>query len=147
MNTPENQRHVRKFIGMVNFHKNIWSKRLVILTPLTNLTGTGIKFVLKEEQDESFKEMKPQIDKPAMLAFLNFDLPLDLYINASDYQIGACPIQRKQSEFPIGYFARKFKYAQSKYTVTEKELLSITEGLKMFRTIIYGYRVNGAYQS
>ena len=58
--------------------------------------------------------------KLAMLLFPSFDLPFEFYTDASDYQIGACLIQRKQSEFPIGYFARKFKYAQSKYTVTEK---------------------------
>ena len=55
--------------------------------------------------------------------------------------IGTCLIQKKESEFPIGYFARKFNSAQRKYTVTEKELLSIVEGLKHFRTIVYGHRI------
>ena len=76
-----------------------------------------------------------------MLAFPNFDLPFELYTDTSDYQIRACLIQRKGYEFPIGYFARKFNYAQSKYTVTENELLSIVEGLTHFRTIIYRYRI------
>ena len=66
--------------------------------------------------------MKRQMVKSAMLVFPSFDLPFDLYTDASDYQIGACIIQRKESEFPIGYFARNFNSAQSKYTVTEKEL-------------------------
>ena len=83
--------------------------------------------------------MKRQMAKSAMLAFPNFDLPFDLYTDTSDYQIRACLIQKKESEFPIGYFVRKLNSTQSKYTVTEKELLSIVEGLKYFRTIIYGH--------
>ena len=79
--------------------------------------------------------------KSAMLAFSKFNLPFDLYTDASDYQIGVCLIQRKESEFPIGYFARKFNSTQSKYTVMEKELLSIMEGLKHVHMIIYGYRI------
>jgi len=39
MYTPKTQRHVRKFIGMVIFYKNMWPKRSAILTPLTNLIG------------------------------------------------------------------------------------------------------------
>ena len=141
MDTPETQIHVREFIGMVNFYKHMWPKQSTILTPLTNLTGKGTKFIWREAHDKAFKEMKRQIAKSAMLAFPNFDLLVDLYTDASDNQIGACLIQRKESEFPIGYFARKFNSVQSKYAVTEKELLSIVEGLKYFRTIIYGHRV------
>ena len=85
--------------------------------------------------------MKRQMTESAMLAFPNFDLPFDLYTNVSDYQVEASLIQRKESEFPIGYFARKFNSAQSKYTVTEKNILSIIEWLKYFCTIIYGHRV------
>ena len=92
MDTPETQRHVREFIAMVNFYKNMWPKRSAILIPLTNLTGKGTKFVWGEAQDKALKEMKRQMAKSAMLAFPNFDLPLDVYTNASDYQIGACLI-------------------------------------------------------
>ena len=68
-----------------------------MLTPLTNLTGKGTKFVWGEAQDKAFKEMKRQMAKSAMLAFPNFDLPFDLYTDASDYQIGACLIQKNEA--------------------------------------------------
>ena len=48
MGNPEIQRHVREFVGMVKFYKNMWPKRSAILTPLTNLTGKGKKFVRGE---------------------------------------------------------------------------------------------------
>ena len=77
MNTPETQRHVREFIGMVNFYKNMWLKRSVILTLLIDLTGKGMKFVWEEAQDKTFKEMKQQMAKSTMLVFPNFDLLFD----------------------------------------------------------------------
>ena len=95
MDSPETQRHVREFIGMLIFYKIMWPKRSAILTPLTNLTGKGTKFVWGEAQDKAFKEMKRQMVKSAMLVFPSFDLPFDLYTDASDYQIGACIIQGK----------------------------------------------------
>ena len=75
----------------------MWPKRSAILIPLTNLTGKGTKFVWGKAQDKVFKEMKQQMEKSAMLVFSNFDLPFDLYTDTSDYQIGACLIQRKES--------------------------------------------------
>ena len=111
MGNPEIQRHVREFVGMVKFYKNMWPKRSAILTPLTNLTGKGKKFVRGEAQDKAFKKMTRQIAKSAMLAFPNFDLPFDLYTDVSEYQIGACLIKREESELSIGCFARKFNSA------------------------------------
>ena len=56
-----------------------------------------------------------------MLVFSNFDLPFDLYTGASDYQIEASLLQTKESEFPIGFFARKFNSVQSKYIPLRKK--------------------------
>ena len=96
MDIPKNKRHVREFIEIVNLCKNMLPKRSAILTPITNLTGKGTKFVWGEAQDKAFKEMKRQMAKSAILAFPNFDLPFDLYTDTSDYQIGACLIKKKR---------------------------------------------------
>ena len=56
MDTPETQRHVREFIGMVNFYKNMWQKRSVILKPLNNLTGEGTKLFGKRRKTKHSKK-------------------------------------------------------------------------------------------
>ncbi len=47
-----------------------------------------------------------------------------------------------QNNRPIAFFSRKLSGAQSKYTVTELELLVIVETLKEFKGMLWGQRLN-----
>ena len=42
---------------------------------------------------------------------------------------------------PIAFYSRKLNDAQTRYTTTERELLSIVETLKEFRNILLGYPI------
>ena len=42
---------------------------------------------------------------------------------------------------PIAFYSRKLNYDQQRYTVTERELPSIVETLKYFRTIFIGQKL------
>ncbi len=46
-----------------------------------------------------------------------------------------------QEDTPVSTFSRKFNEAQLKYTVTEPELLAISESCKHFKNIIHGCNV------
>ena len=53
-------------------------------------------------------------------------------LDASAFQLGGVTIQKYK---PIAFFIRKITASQQRYTVIDKELLSIVENLKEFRMI------------
>ena len=71
----------------------------------------------------------------AKLAFPDFSKPFHLYTDASDIQLGATLVQDGK---PLGFYTRKLNKAQRSYTVGEKELIGIVEGLKAFTGVIRG---------
>jgi len=65
--------------------------------------------------------------------------PCDLYTDASTKQLGSVVTQDNR---PIAFFGQKLSGVQSKYTVTELELLAIVETLKEFNKMLWGQRIN-----
>ena len=58
--------------------------------------------------------------------------------NASDLQLGAVISQKGKS---IAFYSRKLTNTQIRYTVTQREMLSIVETLNEFRTTLLGQRL------
>ena len=56
-----------------------------------------------------------------------------------------CPLQHFGGSFqdnkPIAFYSRKLNDAQTRYTTTERELLSIVETLKEYRNILLGHEI------
>ena len=138
MEAPTSVTQIRSFVGMVNFYKTMWPKRSTTLAPLTDLTGKGQKFKWETKHQKAFEKMKGMMAQDTLLSFPDPAQSFDLHTDASDKQIGAV---LSQGGKPLGFFSKKFNVAQRKYTVTEKELLAITEALKHFRIIVKGRKV------
>ena len=138
MSEPKTTKQVRGFIGMVNYYKTLWPRRSKIMSPLTALTGQGTKFQWRKEHQIAFQEAKTMIAQDALLTHPNFRKRFDVHTDASKYQIGGVVSQENK---PIAYFSKKLNTAQRNYTVTGKELLSIVETLKAFKSILLGNQV------
>ena len=72
------------------------------------------------------------------LAYPNFEDQFDIHTDASKVQLGGIISQKER---PIAFYSRKLNPAQTKYSITELELLSIVEILKEYRTILLGNKI------
>jgi hypothetical protein len=112
----------------------MYRKRSHILAPLTALTGKR-KLVWNEECDKAFQAAKAMVAAEAFLQYPDHNLPFHIYADASDLQMGSVIMQNGK---PVAFFSRKLNSSQRNYTTGEKELLSIVETLKEYRTMLYG---------
>jgi len=138
MEEPKTKKQLRAFVGLVNYYRDMWRRRSHVLAPLTALCSNTQKWVWGEEQKQAFANVKRMICKEAILAFPNFNEEFVIYTDASNYQLGGVITQQKR---PLAFYSRKLKDAQTRYTTTERELLSIVEILKEFRTILLGQKI------
>jgi hypothetical protein len=145
---PKNVRELRRFLGMVQYYRDLWLRRSHLLAPLTDLVGecgttkttraSGSKkkrWHWDDMHQKAFEATKKAMSKDILLAYPNYNMPFEVYTDASKRQLGAVIVQNNR---PIALFSRKLSKAQRKYSITELELLSIIECLKEFRGMLWG---------
>ncbi|KAL7568789.1 hypothetical protein ACA910_007209 [Epithemia clementina (nom. ined.)] len=133
---PKMVKDLRTFIGAVTFYRTMFPQQAHLLAPLTSLTSQKkgpIKW--QQEHQTAFDAVKALLAANVLLRYPDHNLPFHVYSNASNLQLGAVIVQEQR---PVAYYSRKLNAAQRNYTTMEKELLSIVETLKEFRTMLYG---------
>ena len=123
---------------MVNYYRDMWIRRSHVLAPLAALTSKTTQWKWGPKEQESFDTMKRIIAKETMLAYPDFNKEFVIHTGASHEKLGAVISQDNQ---PIAFYSCKLKPEQTRYTTTERELLSIVETLKEFRNILLGHQV------
>ena len=82
--------------------------------------------------------MKSALISAPVLAFPDFDEQLLLYVAASSTGIGFALAQVKNGKaVVIAYNGRGLNQAERNYTTTEREALSLVEGIKKFQSYLH----------
>jgi RNase H-like domain found in reverse transcriptase len=136
---PHTRRKLHSFLGIVNYYRDMWIRRSHVLAPLASLTSTNAKWNWGEPQKKAFAMAKRIITREVLLVYPDFSKPFQIHTDASHYQLGAVISQDGK---PIAFYSRKLKPEQeTRYTTTERELLSIIETLKEYRNILLGHKI------
>ena len=91
---PTKRKELRKFIGMINYYRDMWTKRSETLAPLTRLCSKKNKWQWTEVEQKAFDTIKKTVSKEVLLSYPNFNLPFDIHTYASKYQLGAVISQK-----------------------------------------------------
>ncbi len=113
-----------------------------VAAPLTRLCGSTQPWIWSHLHNISFQQIKDIISAEAILLPLNYDIqePIYLVTDASANGIGAW-IGQGPSMYdirPAAFYSRKFNRAELNYSVTDKEVLAIIEGLEHFEPQLIG---------
>ena len=151
INPPTNVKELRRFLGMVQYYRDMWMRRSEMLAPLTDLVGecgqtkvTKAKGTKKaswhwdEIHQQAFDLVKTTLARDVMLAYPDYSEVFEIYADASKSQIGSVITQQNR---PLAFFSRKLSDPQTRYNVTEKELLAIVETLKEFKGMLWGQSI------
>jgi hypothetical protein len=136
-----NVKELYRFLGMVQYYRDLWARCIDMLAPLTSLVGEcgqtkitkskGTKKVpwyWAEVHQKAFDDVKTTIAKEVLvLAYPDFDKVFEIYTDASTKQLGSVITQ---SNRPLAFFSRKLSVQQQKYGVTKIELLAIVKNSK-----------------
>jgi len=116
----------------------MWVRRSHVLAPLAALTSKTTKWKWEPQHRKAFAMAKRIIAKERLLAYPDFSKPFQIYTDASHYQLGAVVSQDGKR---IAFYSRKLNPAQTRYTTTESEQLSIVETLKEYWNILLGQEI------
>jgi hypothetical protein len=95
MDCPCNATELYMFIGCINYYCDMWPSHAHILKPLTDQSGLKKKAPIKwmDEMQKAFDKMRLLMAADALAAYPDHNKQFDVYIDASDFQLGTCIIR------------------------------------------------------
>ena len=93
-----------------------------MLAPLTKLTSIKRNFKWTQAEQDDFYKIKRIVAHNTLLTYPDFNETFKIHTDASVFRLGAVTIQ-KSKHIPL--YSRKLTDDQKRYTVTERELLTI----------------------
>ncbi|UYV62131.1 hypothetical protein LAZ67_1007944 [Cordylochernes scorpioides] len=140
---PRNVRCLRSFLGSVTHYAKFINHFNKLRAPLNNLLKKDIKFTWTDECQKSFEALKEALVSKPSLQIYNPLLTTHIFCDASTAGLGGVLKQEYPDGTmkPIAFYSRALRGAESKYTITELELLAIIETCKRYHPYISGQRV------
>lgn len=131
---PSTKKELMRFLGMSGYYRGFCPDFASVVTPLTELLKTEVKYVWSPSCQQAFDEVKSLLSSAPVLAAPQLNLPFQLQVDASDVGAGTVLLQKGEDGVakPVSYFSKKFKGYQRNYSVIEKEALALIWALQHF---------------
>ena len=141
---PKTTKHVRSFMGMVNYYSRFIRNLAAVARPLHELTKKNVKFKWTPKENRSFEDLKTALASAEVMAYPRRNGMFILDTDASNYACGAVLSQvqvdgtGQQVERPIAYASKKFDGREAFYCARRREMLAIIKFVKHFNVYLKG---------
>ena len=76
-------------MGLANFYRRFVKGFAAIAKPMTDLTKKDRDFTWSNEEEAAFQKLKEALTSAPILQVFNKDKPHEVWVDASDYAVGA----------------------------------------------------------
>ena len=129
---PVQRKHLKSFLGLVNYFRDHVPNHSSIVKPLNNLilnytkqNGRGT-LQWTPETEAAYEEIRSLVELAPLLHFINDEDPVFLRTDASDYGVGGYLYQRVDNQdLPVAFVSKSLTETQLKWSVIQKEAYGI----------------------
>ena len=134
---------LREFLGLVNFYHRFIDNCATLQAPLIALLTRAEQLKSRpqwtEDLEAHFNKLKQALAEVTQLTHWQPSAETSLVVDASDAAVGAVLQQKIGGEWkPHGFFSKKLKPAETRYSTFGRELLAIYLAIKHFRHLLEG---------
>ena len=126
---PQIQKALKSFLGLVSYFRNHLKDHSTIVQPLQQMITPYVpakKLKWNPQLIELFYQVQKSVNEAPSLFFLDYDAPVYLHTDASDFGIGAYLFQIKDNkELPVSFISKSLNKTEIKWSVPEKECYAI----------------------
>jgi len=137
---PSTVKGLQEFVGMVNYYHHFLPRIAHTMAPLYQaLTGKQRTLIWEQDQQKAFEATKRALASAATLTFPQTGATLTLTTDASNVAVGAVVEQNVNGQpQPLGFFSRKLRPPETKYSTFDRELLAVYLAVRHFRHLLEG---------
>nr|GEX71808.1 putative reverse transcriptase domain-containing protein [Tanacetum cinerariifolium] len=136
---PKTVTEIRSFLGLAGYYRRFVEGFSHLALPLTKLMRKGEKFVLDEEREKSFEELKKKLVSVPIPTLPSGSGGFQIYSDASKKGLGCVLMQHGKV---IAYESRQLKPYEANYPTSDLELAATVFALKIWRHYLYGETCN-----
>ena len=141
LNVPKTKKEIRSLLGVLSYYRKFVPNFAAISAPLSGLTRKGLPDRVHWTDDcaLAFSKLQAILSNKPILILPDFNLEFVLRTDASSSGIGACLLQMRDDLLhPVIFASRKLLDREMKYSVMEKECLSIVWAVSKLQRYLIG---------
>ena len=138
MDNPVDKEAVERLRGTITYLARFVPKLTDVFRPIGLLAQRDVDWNWGAAQEKAFSKLKQLLTEAPTLAYFNPAKQLVIQCDASNLGLGAALLQ---DDRPIAYASRALTDTETRYAVTEKEMLAIVFALEKWHQFTYGRSV------